>query len=131
MGYYLRIFAKAALLLVIISLFMPMACDMNAFDLAHSGMVEGSFTFAVYLTLFTAIAGLAVGVLLFLKKGIPFFVDTIIVILCMLGGLIPFFSNLNETGSFYQSGAYLLVISLFAAFILELGSVIVTFVKKE
>ena len=131
MGYYLRIFAKAALLIVIISLFMPMACDMNAFDLAQSDFTDSSFSFSVYAVLLTAIAGLAIGVLLLIKKAIPFFVDTIVIVICACSGLIPFFRYLEGSGDYYQSGAYLLMVSLFAAFFLELASVIIKFVKKE
>ena len=122
-----RIIAKLCLLLVIIGFCMPMACDENGFQLATGDWGSGSFKAAMWIMFITAVIGVIIGIVLFLKVKIPFIVDWVVVVACIVGGMIPFFYNLNDYGDFYQSGVTLILVG----FGLTLISQVVSLVMKE
>jgi len=107
-----RIFAKLALFLVIIGFCMPIACDMNGFQIAEFSMKNNDTFNAVmfYLLFFSAAAGVIIGVLLLLKKKLPIFCDWVIIILCVLSGLLVYFRLFNESGVKLQSGAVFIIL---------------------
>jgi hypothetical protein len=121
-----RVISKLCFLLVIIGFLMPMSCDMNGFQLADSGMVDSSLTYALYALFCLAVLGFILGVVLFLKIKIPVVVDCIIIVACMCCGLIPFFQNLGGDYS-YQTGVYVILGGYAAILITQ----IISLIKKE
>ena len=122
-----RTIGKFGFLLVIIGFFMPVACDMNGLQIADFMMgndmvLDGLLT---YILLISAIAGLAIGLLSLMKTKISVTIDWIILLVCILSGLIVYFSNLD--GLKLQSGAYFILIGWIVALIPQ----IVSKIKKE
>jgi hypothetical protein len=120
-----RTIAKFLFLLVIIGFFMPICCDQNGFELANSDAVDSSLTTALYVLFISAIAGIIIGVFLLLKKNIPVVIDWVVIIICVLCGLIPFFININKYE--FQAGLYVIL----AGYALILITQIVSLIKKE
>lgn len=122
-----RIIAKFALLLVVFGFFMPIACDMNGFQLAEF-MTDNDKTFEgllLYLLFISAVAGVAVGVLLLLKKSININVDWIIIAVCIASGLIVYFTQFKDIE--LQNGAFVIL----AGWIIALAAQIYSKVKGE
>jgi drug/metabolite transporter (DMT)-like permease len=117
--------AKFCFLLVIIGFFMPICCDQNGFELANSEYTKSSLTISLYALFISAIAGIIIGVLLLMKKNIPVVIDWIVILICVLCGLIPFFININEYK--FQTGLYVIL----AGYVLILITQIVSLIKKE
>ncbi|MCL2834736.1 MAG: hypothetical protein FWD78_16315 [Treponema sp.] len=120
-----RTIAKFLFILVIIGFCMPMSCDKNGFEIASSGLASSALIFALYVIFIFAIFGVIVGVILAAGKKVPVIIDWVILIACILGGIIPFFYNLN--GYEYQSGVYFIMVG----YILILIFQIISAVKKE
>jgi ABC-type spermidine/putrescine transport system permease subunit II len=110
---------------VIIGFFMPICCDQNGFELANSDTVKASLTIALYVLFISAIVGLIIGVFLLMKKNIPVVVDWLIILVCVLCGLIPFFINMNEYE--FQTGLYMILVG----YALILITQVVSLIKKE
>ena len=123
----LRTIGKIGFLLVIIGFFMPVACEMNGFELANT-FFENEQVFVgilMYLVFISAIAGIAIGVLLLIKKTIKSSVDWIIIGVCIVSGLIVYFTQLEELE--LNNGAYVIL----SGWIIALVGQIVSVIKKE
>ncbi|MDR3123106.1 MAG: hypothetical protein LBU16_04930 [Treponema sp.] len=125
MGLNFRTIAKFCFLLVIIGFLMPICCDQNGFELANSDVVKPELTVALYALFISAIVGVIIGVILLMKKGIPVVIDWLVILVCVLCGLIPFFININQYK--FQAGLYVIV----TGYALILITQIVSLVKKE
>ena len=98
-----RIIGKFGFLLVIMGFFMPIACDMNAFQLVE--YLDSTSTILLF-TLFTfAIIGVIIGVLLLMRKDVPIIVDWIIIAACIGVGIGLMSKNELEL----QYGAYVIM----------------------
>ena len=122
-----RTIAKLCFLVVIIGFFMPMACEQNGFQLANSELTSSGTSIALYVLFITAILGLVIGVLLFMKKGLPVIADWVVIAVCVGSGLIPFFANLGEMGEYYQSGVFVILVG----YALIVVAQVISLVKKE
>jgi hypothetical protein len=120
-----RTIAKFCFLLVIIGFFMPICCDQNGFELANSDAASSSLTMALYVLFVSAVAGLIIGVFLLMKKNIPIFVDWLIILVCVLCGLIPFFKNMEDYE--FQTGVYIILVG----YTLILITQVISSIKKE
>jgi len=125
-----RAIAKFGLVLVIIGFFMPVACGLNGFELANTFMdsnkvFQGLLT---YLMFGAAIAGVAIGVLMMLGKGLGVKIDWIVIITCIASGLIVYLSTaLSGDSVKLQNGAYFIL----AGWIVSLGLQILSTMKGE
>jgi tetrahydromethanopterin S-methyltransferase subunit C len=104
---------------------MPIACDANGFQIAHSDYVKPELSMALYGLFISAIIGLVIGVLLLIKKNIPVVIDWLVVLVCMCCGLIPFFMNVRQYQ--FQSGMYMILTGYALIFIAQ----IVSLIRKE
>jgi len=124
-----RVIGKFLLLLVIIGFFMPMACDLNAFQLIDNGMLKTEGVVAIYAAFVLAIVGIIIGVLLLLKKRLPVLADWIVTVL-VAGVVIVMFCYIGYGEGYheyFQSGTYVAL----AGSILVLIAQIISAVKKE
>lgn len=119
-----RVIGKLCFLLVIFGFFMPIACDMNGFQLANTFKEadSGFNAMLLYILFLSAIAGLAIGVLLLLRKTIPVLADWVTLGLCIISGLIVYFSQLSGNGINLQSGAYVILIGWIAVSLFSIVS---------
>jgi len=117
-----RIIAKIGFLLVIIGFCMPIACDMNGFQLGNVMFDNNDALTGVlfYLVFASALAGLAIGIILLLKKKVPVIYDWIALVVCVACGLIIYFTKLNE-GVGLQSGANVILIGWIIALVLQMA----------
>ena len=116
-----RIIGKFGFLVAIIGFFMPMACDMNGFQLANEfGGMEAVLLYGLFVA---ALFGLIIGVLLLIKKNMPIITDWIAIIGCFGTGIALLIMNELEL----QYGAYVLGVGCIIALALQIVSVI----KKE
>ncbi|MCL2266069.1 MAG: hypothetical protein FWC22_08525 [Treponema sp.] len=124
-----RMIAKFALILVIIGFLMPVACGMNGFEIADALMNNNSVFQGIlaYLLFISAVAGVALGVMLFLKKDYAFYYDWIVIGVCIVSGLIVYFASLSDNNIKLQNGAYVIL----AGWIISLGCQIYSYIKKE
>jgi hypothetical protein len=120
-----RTIAKFLFLLVIIGFFMPICCDQNGFQLANSDAVKSSLVVALYALFISAVVGIIIGALLLMKKNIPVVIDWLVILVCVLCGLIPFFANIRNYD--FQAGLYMIL----AGYVLILIAQIVSFIKRE
>ena len=123
-----RIIAKLGLLLVLIGFFMPIACNMNGFQIADA-MFQANQAFnglLMWLIFLSAVGGIAIGVMLFLKKNIKVLFDFVAIGVCALSAIIVFFSALQEHK--LQSGGIFIIIGLIVTIALQVYS---SFIKKE
>jgi len=107
--------------LVIFGFFMPIACDQNGFQLANY-MTENSAVMSgllLYLLILSAVVGAVIGVLLLLKKDVKPIVDWIVVIVCIVSGLIVYFTQLKD-GVELQYGAYVILVGWIIALIAQI-----------
>jgi len=115
-----RTIGKVGFLLAIMGFFMPVACDMNAFQIIEH--VDATST-ALILGLFAfAIIGLVLGAIL-LKKSIPVFVDWVVILGSIITGLVLLSRNEMEL----QYGAYVIK----SGFAVALLTQIISAVKRE
>jgi len=117
---------KFFFLLVIIGFFMPMVCDMNAFELVDSNQLSSWGIFAVFATFLSAIVGLVIGVLLLAKKNVSVISDWIVTSVCSLSYVIMFCYAGFEQGYYehYQSGAFMALVGSVAPLIFQIISAI-------
>jgi len=106
---------------------MPIACDMNGFKLANTMMeMEKVFEGLLFYLLFlSAVAGVAIGVLLLINKNLNPIIDWVVIAVCIISGLFLYFKLLNEAD--LQTGAYVILIGWIAALALQ----VLSKVKKE
>ena len=122
-----RTIGKIGFLLVMIGFFMPVACDMNGFQVANT-LMENEAVFdglLLYLLILSAFAGIAIGVLLLMKKTVKLSIDWAIIAICIASGLIVYFSQLEDAE--LQQGAYVIL----TGWIIALVGQIISIVKKE
>ena len=114
----LRTFGKIGFLLVIIGFFMPIACDMNGFELASNMSDRGeTFTAVLFYILFiSAIIGFLTIVPLLQKKDGSIALEWLCLFVCIGSGLIIYFTQL-EGGPDLQNGAYTILTGWIVAFI--------------
>jgi len=124
-----RILGKIGLLLVVIGFFMPIkATYKNGFEFAkYLNNFNNTFSaILVYVLFAAAIAGVVVGVLLYLKNKIKVSVDWICVLACIGSGFIVFLTEL-EGGLKLKTGAYIILIG----WIIALVAQIISHVNRE
>jgi len=125
-----RAIAKFGLVLVIIGFFMPVACDMDGFKLAdrfmdRDNVLQGLLT---YLMFGAAVAGVVLGVMLMMGRGLGVNIDWIVIITCIASGLIVYLSTaLSDNNVKLQNGAYFIL----AGWIVSLGLQIFSTMKGE
>ena len=112
-----RTIAKLGFLLVVIGFFMPIACNMNGFEIA--GRAGNPTSLLMYGLFVSAILGVLIGGALFMNKKVPVMYDWIVLAACILCGLIPYLDNREFN---YQTGAYLIVAGWVLALALQLFS---------
>jgi hypothetical protein len=121
-----RIIGKIGFLLVIFGFFMPIACQMNGFQLAEIMIGQNTLGgLLLYVLFISALAGVVIGALLLMKKNMPNFTDWIILLICIGSGLGVFLININ--GLSLQSGAYVILIGWIVALVAQ----IISKTKKE
>jgi hypothetical protein len=128
MNLSFRLIAKFGLLLVVIGFFNPIVCNMNGLKIADY-MVKNNHAFEgilLYVLLISAIAGVLLGVLFLMNKGLAANIDWIVVIACIASGLIVYLRVLKR-GPDLQSGAHLILIG----WIIALGGQILSKIKNE
>jgi hypothetical protein len=114
---------KTCFLLVISGFCIPIAFDLNGFQLAPSDIATKGLSLALYGLIISAIIGLSYFLFLtlyhvFIEEWSEVFFNIanskianyIIIIICACCGLIPFFVNLKEYGKDYQTGILLIII---------------------
>ena len=128
-----RAIAKFGLILVIIGFFMPVACDRTGFDIADYYMEsrrDGTTLngLLMYATFVSAVIGVAIGVLLMMRKGLSPNVDWIVIIVCIASGLVVYFSTaLSDQNIRLQTGAYFIL----AGWIAALAAQVFSMLKRE
>lgn len=116
----LRTAGKIGFLLVIIGFFMPVACDMNGFELAKNFIEDDVKTgVLMYLVFISAIVGVVLGVLLLQNKKVSKSFEWLCLSVCIASGLIVYFTQL-EDGPELQSGAYMILTGWIVAFIFQI-----------
>jgi len=118
-----RIIGKIGLLLVIFGFFMPVACELNGFQVANfmtknSAVMSGLL---LYLLILAAVAGVVIGVLLLMKKDVNPIVDWIVIIVCIASGLIVYFTQLKNEVKL-QYGAYVILVGWIVALVAQIIS---------
>jgi len=122
-----RTIGKIGFLFVMIGFFMPVACDMNGFQVANT-LMENEAVFdglLLYLLILSAFAGITIGVLLLIKKTIKVSIDWVVIVICIASGLIVYFSQLKDAE--LQQGAYVII----TGWIITIVGQICSIVKKE
>ncbi len=124
-----RMIGKLGFLLVIIGFLMPIACDMNGFELADAlaDMDSSHNAVLLYGIFISALVGLLVGALLMMKKNVPVIIDWLALLVCIVCGVAVYLGALNDNSIELQSGAYVIVIGWVVALI----SQIKPFIKKK
>jgi len=124
-----RIIGKIALILVLIGFFMPVACDMNGFQVARTlKSADSTFSaFLLYLLFFSAIAGCVIGALLLMKKDVKPVFDWVSLLVCIGCGLFVYFNSLRSNKIKLQEGAFVIL----AGWIVAVVAQIVSKIKKE
>jgi len=117
----LRTIGKFGFLLAFMGFFMPMACDMNGFQLAHE--FGGHYAALLYGLFVSILFGLIIGALLLAKKNVPIIADWIAILGCFGTGIALYIVNEFDL----QYGAYILGAGCIVALILQ----IVSATKKE
>ncbi|MDR0321527.1 MAG: hypothetical protein LBI28_08490 [Treponema sp.] len=123
-----RLIAKVGLLLVIIGLFMPVACDKNGFEIAdymmnHDRTLDGLL---MYLVIVSAAIGVIVGIFLLMRKKINSTVDWFAIIVCIASGVIVYVRQFDE-GPDLQTGAYMIL----AGWIIAMASQVISKINRE
>jgi hypothetical protein len=111
-----RIVSKIGLLLVVMGFFMPMSCQMNGFQLANmminkSGVLEGVL---LYLLFASALAGVILGILVLLKKGMSAPTDWVAIIVSIASGVIIYIKYPVDPSKL-QTGVYVILVGWIVA----------------
>jgi len=118
----LRAFGKISFLLVIIGFFMPIACDLNGFQLAEIFFEDDViFGILMYLIFISAIIGLTLGFLLIFNNKVNRGFEWTCLLLCITSG-ISIYIFMLQGGPELQSGAYLILTGWIFAFIFQVIS---------
>jgi len=120
MRFNFRTIGKFGYLLAIMGFFMPVACDMNAFQLIE--YVDSTSTVLIIGLFILAIVGFIIGLVL-LKNNIPVFVDWLVALgsVGMGIGLL----SMNELD--LQYGAYVII----SGFVIVIIAQIISAIIKE
>jgi hypothetical protein len=112
MNVSFRTIGKLGFLLVIIGFFMPIACEMDGFQLAKTfkQMDSAESAMLLYGLFSLAIVGLILGILLLMKKNMPVVIDWLILIACIACGIAVYLGTLNDDAIELESGAYMIII---------------------
>jgi hypothetical protein len=119
-----RLIGKLGFLLVFIGFFMPMACDMNAFELVDNRMLRDEGVFGIYTVFISAIAGLLIGVLLLAKNKVPVYIDWAVTLVCSITTIIMFcyIGYKQDRHESFQSGVYFVLIGSIVALLAQIIS---------
>ena len=120
MRFSFRTFGKFGFLLAIMGFFMPVACDMNAFQIIE--YVDSTSAILIIGLFIFAIIGFALGLIL-LKKAVPIFADWIIV----AGSIGMGIALLSRNELELQYGAYVMI----SGFVVALITQIISTVMRE
>ncbi|MDR1933141.1 MAG: SH3 domain-containing protein [Spirochaetales bacterium] len=113
-----RIYSKAALLLVIIGFFMPVACGQNGLQLAsyltgEMGRMGGGDAVAagymLYIIFIAAIAGVVIGALLLSKKNVSIGWDWASLLALGIAAIVIALKSDPDASQYFQSGVYAIV----------------------
>ena len=128
MNLNFRTIGKFAFLLVFIGFLMPMACDMNGFQLIDSGLLADIGIVAMIIIFVTSILGFIIGIILLAKKPIPIAIDWAVIIFCFGWVLGAFIWEANAGHLDYlQSGAYMIMVGSVLTILFQ----IISAIKKE
>jgi MFS family permease len=121
-----RVIGKISLLLVVFGFFMPIACDMNGFQIAENLRDVGYNSSAVflYVVFISALAGCIIGALLLMKKEVGISFDWICLPVCIGSGLFVYFDLLRDNEFKLQSGAYIILVGWGVSLIAQLISLV-------
>jgi len=117
----IRTIGKFGFLLAALGFFMPVACDMNAFQLIE--YVDAPSPALIIGLFILAVLGILIGALLFAKKNVPVAVDWVIILAIIVIGVVLLSKNELEL----QYGAYVIISGFSLALLLQIFSAI----KKE
>jgi hypothetical protein len=99
----LRIIGRFGFLLAVMGFFMPVACDMNAFQLVeHLDAPNNVLVISLFIL---ALIGSLIGLLLIMKMNVPILVDWLIIITCACIGIYLLITNELDL----QYGAYIII----------------------
>jgi RNA polymerase subunit RPABC4/transcription elongation factor Spt4/small basic protein len=115
-----RIIGKVGFLLAAMGFFMPVACDMNAFQLIE--YVDTTSSVFIIGLFILALVGLIIGALLLMKKDVPNSIDWLIVIVSTISGIILLSRNDLEL----QYGAYIIITGFIIALIAQIISTFIS-----
>jgi hypothetical protein len=113
-----RILSRIGFLLVIIGFFMPVACEMNGFQIANYMFQSGEGTLAgilIWVLFLAALAGLILGIALLMNKQPPMKFDWLALGVSVVSGLIIYFKYLSEIQ--LQSGGYVIAVGWVVALV--------------
>jgi len=117
----IRTIGKIGFLLAAMGFFMPVACDMNAFQLVD--YVDAPSPALIIGLFVLAIIGILIGALLCMNKNVPVVVDWVIILVSIIIGIVLLSKNELDL----QYGAYVIISGLGFALLLQ----IVSAIKKE
>lgn len=111
-----KLIGKIGFLLVLIGFFMPVACDQNGAKIADFFMKNDKAFEGImmYILLISAIVGIVLGALIAMGKPLSGTIDWVVVIACIAGGLIPYFSVMKNNVNL-QTGAYVILVGWIVA----------------
>jgi hypothetical protein len=112
-----RTIGKFGFLLAIMGFFMPIACDMNAFQLIN--YIDTPSIILIIGLFALSIIGFIIGLLLLMKKNIPIAFDWIVLLASICMGI--FLLSMNEL--YLQYGAYVIISGFYVALIFQLISI--------
>ncbi len=120
----MRTIAKLGFLLVVIGFFMPVACEMDGFQLAELFMDRDSAGNALLLygVFALSVLGLIIGALLLAKKNVPTAVDWVVLLACIGCGIAVYFGALKDDHVELETGAYVILTGWITSFIFQIIS---------
>jgi len=130
----LKLIGKIGYILVVIGFCMPIACEMNGFQVARfmfddsMGSSNAIFGILAILMFVAAVVGLIIGILQLTDKKVPIVVDWITTVVSIASGLIVYLGCLKDDALELQSGAYVILTGWITAFI---GQILATIGVKK
>jgi len=128
-GLNFRLLGKIGFLLVVIGFFMPvlkvLIFEGSGFKIAGSMLDSDKNALSgilMYLVFFSAVAGLAIGAMLLMKKSLNPTIDWAVIAVCIVSGLIVYFRHMDSRALKLQSGAYAILIGWIVALVFQLIS---------